>query len=175
MNTSQSIQNVNIIRHFIEEDGEFPNNRLLPLMVYQKALTILPQNPEKPVIEIFETNEWVNAWVNGIFEFHHYHSTAHEVLGVINGSARVQFGGPNGIGVLLEAGDVVVIPAGVAHKAIEIFDDFKCVGAYPEGQQPDLLKGGEKADAITTIKNLAMPIADPVYGTDGPLIMNWTL
>ena len=176
MQPTESIQNINIIRHLITEEGEFPNNGLIPLLVYQKALHI-SDIAEKEVMDLFETNDWANAWVDGVYDYHHYHSTAHEVLGIIKGSARIQFGGPSGIGVLLEKGDAVVIPAGVAHKAIEIFDDFTCIGAYPGGQSPDILKGkaGEKELAIKKIKELELPIADPVYGTDGPLLANWKL
>jgi uncharacterized protein YjlB len=177
MHPSSSIQNINIIRHLIDEDGEFPNNQLLPLIVYQKALSTGAADAKESIIELFETNEWIDAWVDGIYDYHHFHSTAHEVLGVISGSARVQFGGPNGIGILLEIGDAVVIPAGVAHKAIEIFDNFQCIGAYPAGQKPDILKGkpGEKEIAHQNVKAVGLPLADPIYGTDGPLILNWTL
>lgn len=176
MQTTESIQHINIIRHLIPEDGEFPNNGLMPLLVYQKVLHIYGK-AEKEVIDLFETNDWANAWVNGVYDYHHYHSLAHEVLGVIKGSARIQFGGPSGIGILLEKGDAIIIPAGVAHKAIEVFDDFTCIGAYPGGQSPDILTGkpGEKEMAIQKIKEVELPIADPVYGTDGPLLVNWKL
>jgi uncharacterized protein YjlB len=172
---AQAIQHVNIIRHLLIDDGTYPNNGLLPLLVYQKALQVPEVDPEKTIIEIFETNEWVNAWVNGVYDYHHYHSTAHEVLGVIRGSARVQFGGPEGTSILLETGDAVVIPAGVAHKAIDVYDEFTCIGAYPVGQQFNILTGekSEREKAIEEIKSLGLPLADPIYGTEGPLIINW--
>jgi uncharacterized protein YjlB len=34
--------------------------------------------------------------VDGIYPFHHFHSTAHEVLGIVAGSAVVVLGGPSG-------------------------------------------------------------------------------
>ncbi len=73
-------------------------------------------------------------WRNGIYGFHHYHSTAHEVLGVYAGWTDVQFGGQAGIGVRLEKNDVVLIPAGVAHKNLAQSTGFGIVGAYPRGQ-----------------------------------------
>ena len=39
---------------------------------------------------------WLGAWVDGIYAFHHFHSTAHEVLGIVAGSASVILGGPKG-------------------------------------------------------------------------------
>jgi hypothetical protein len=37
--------------------------------------------------ELFALNGWLGAWVNGVFSFHHFHSTAREVLGIVAGSA----------------------------------------------------------------------------------------
>jgi uncharacterized protein YjlB len=175
MKANEALQNINIIRHLIADDGTFPNNGLLPLLAYQKALELKGNDEGKKVIDFFETNGWVNAWENGVYDYHHYHSTAHEVLGIIQGSARIQFGGPGGIALLLEKGDVVVIPAGVAHKALDTYDQFKCVGAYPVGQKYDLKygKSEEREKSIENIKGLPLPDTDPVYGIDGPLIRNW--
>jgi long-chain acyl-CoA synthetase len=41
-------------------------------------------------------NGWSGTWRNGIYAFHHYHSTSHEVLGIAAGSAAVRFGGEGG-------------------------------------------------------------------------------
>lgn len=177
MEPVEAIQHVNIIRHFIPADGEFPNNALLPLLIYQQTLHIPEVNPDKIVRDFFETNDWNNAWTDGVYDYHHYHSTAHEVLGIIRGSARIQFGGPNGIAVLLEKGDAVVIPAGVAHKAIDVYDDFTCVGAYPSDQTYDIKTGkeGDLSEATENLRKVTLPIADPVYGTEGPLLTNWKM
>jgi uncharacterized protein YjlB len=177
MDPIEAIQRVNIIRHILKDDGTFPNNGLLPLMIYQRALQIPEHDAEKIITELFETNEWVNAWVDGVFDYHHYHSTAHEVLGVIRGSARILFGGPGGVALLVEQGDTIIIPAGVAHKAVDIYDDFTCIGAYPAGQDYDILTGkdGEHDKAVERIKTVELPLADPVYGTDGPLLTNWKI
>ena len=171
----EAIQKVNIIRHLLQDDGVYPNNALLPLIVYQKALLLPESDADKKLIDLLETNDWVDSWVDSIYDYHHYHSTAHEVLGAIEGSARVKFGGPNGPAILLEKGDVVVIPAGVAHKAIDLYDNFQCVGAYPSGQDFDIMadKPGQRERAIENIRELALPTSDPIYGLDGPLLTNW--
>lgn len=176
MELVELIQHVNIIRQTLPDDGTFPNNGLLPVLIYQKALHLPERDSGKTLKDLFETNGWVNAWENGVYGYHHYHSTAHEVLGVIVGSARIQFGGPSGISMLLEKGDAVVIPAGVAHKALDVYDDFKCIGAYPVGQQYDLMKGreGERELALYNIHRVPLPSTDPVYGIEGPLLQNWT-
>ncbi len=168
------IQHINIIRHLIPDDGKFPNNGLLPLIVYEGALLL---SNGKILEEIYESNRWVNSWQGGIFDFHHYHSTAHEVLGVIQGNARVQFGGESGISLSVKKGDVIIVPAGVAHKCIDCDEDFKVVGAYPEGQLRNILYGKEEERPIAdeNIKSLELPESDPVFGTDGPLLKNWAL
>lgn len=171
----QPIQKINIVRPLLTEDGAFPNNGLLPLMLYRQAVRIDDDKPADIVKEILETNSWTNSWVDGVYDYHHYHSTAHEVLVVIKGSAQVQFGGPNGITLTIEKGDVVIIPAGVAHKKIADTDGFVCMGAYPEGQEYDMNygKGGERPVTDENIKNVPLPENDPLYGNDGPLIKNW--
>lgn len=169
------VQHVNILRHLIPEEGDFPNNGLLPLMIYRNALQLPLNDRDKTVIETFESNGWINAWTNGIYNYHHYHSNTHEVLGIIQGSVRVQFGGPSGISLLLEEKDVVIIPAGVAHKSLSDDDEVVVVGAYPAGHTYDMNYGKkhERPRADSNIRNTPLPETDPVYGINGPLIKNW--
>ena len=160
----------------LDDDGNIPNN-VLPLLVYQSAfdLDALRRESATLVQEIFRANNWVGSWVNGVFSYHHYHSTAHEVLGCFSGSATVQFGGPNGVEVTVNTGDVIVIPAGVAHKNLGCSGDFGGVGAYPPGQQTDLLAGRacERPRADENIARVPLPATDPVFGGDGPLLREW--
>ncbi len=175
MSSIEAIQHVNIIRHNLPDDGTYPNNALHPLVIYKGAIRLSEKNPDREVKALLKTNNWHNAWTNGIYEYHHYHSITHEVLAVIQGSARVQFGGPSGVTLLVDKGDVIIIPAGVAHKAIELFDDFKVVGAYPSGMDYDVLTEKDNREkAIENIKSVKLPDRDPVYGEGGPLLSNWT-
>jgi uncharacterized protein YjlB len=169
------IQQLNIIRNIIAEDGPFPNNNLLPLMLFRQAVAIEDEDSAGTVKELLETNRWTDSWVNGIYGEHHFHSTAHEVLVAMRGSARVQFGGPNGIILTFEKGDVVVIPAGVSHCRVDKEDGFSCLGAYPEGQHYDINygKAAERPRADENIRKVPLPENDPVYGNDGPLLKNW--
>jgi uncharacterized protein YjlB len=170
-------QSPEIISEILVDDGTFPNNDKLPLMVYKNAIAIPTQDPAGAVERIFRENEWGNSWRNGIYTYHHYHSTAHEVLGIYGGTVTVQLGGPNGIIVEGAAGDVIIIPAGVAHKNLGSSGDFRCVGAYPPGQDWDMNYGkpGERPKADQNIAKVPLPNNDPVYGADGPLIKGWSI
>ena len=97
------------------DDGIVPNNAALPLVVYRGALA---ESADRAGAceRLFAQNGWGGGWRNGIYADHHYHSTAHEALGIARDNARVRLGGAGGPVVELNAGDVVVIPAGIAHK-----------------------------------------------------------
>ncbi|MBA2250231.1 MAG: cupin domain-containing protein [Chitinophagaceae bacterium] len=165
-----------VIRHILHDDGRFPNSSLF-VLIYKNAF-YLPEEEAASVIEgTFKNNDWGNLWRNGIYDYHHFHSNTHEVLGVYEGETTVQLGGPNGISEKLERGDVIIIPAGVAHKNIEAGKDFKCVGAYPEGKDFDIKKGDptERPEADKNINEVLLPENDPVYGETGLLMLNWEM
>ena len=94
---------------------------------------------------MFALNGWGGSWRDGIYPFPHYHSTAHEVLGICRGEAKVRFGGDTGIVLAVRAGDVVVIPAGVGHQNLGASADLLVVGAYPRGQSWDLAAAAPKS------------------------------
>ena len=116
-----------------------------------------------------------NHWRNGVYSYHHYHSEAHEALGVYQGRAKVQFGGPNGHVIEIKAGDAAVLPAGTTHKLIDSSSDFALVGAYPSGQRPDMCYGkpGERPGADERIAEVPMPSTDPVTCAGGGLLDAW--
>ncbi|MBA2693272.1 MAG: cupin domain-containing protein [Rubrobacter sp.] len=160
---------------FFEDDGKIPNNPELPLLLYPGVLEDDELDP-LACKKLLAENGWTGAWVNGVFSYHHYHSTAHEVLAVVGGSARITFGGEAGETVEVEAGDIVAIPAGVGHFNAGSSADFTIVGAYPEGQSWDLLTGepDERPKALENIRNVPLPNTDPLFGSDGPLVRRWS-
>lgn len=160
--------------HFTD-DARIPNSPL-PLLLYPKALSTEDLEPAR-VKSLLAANDWRGAWVNGVFPFHHYHSTSHEVLIVVGGSASITFGGEDGETVEVEAGDTVVIPAGVGHRNVGSSRDFRVVGAYPEGRAYDTLTGepDERPEALENIRNVPPPKSDPLYGEAGPLFGIWNI
>jgi uncharacterized protein YjlB len=159
----------------LPDDGLFANNPVLPLLLYPGVFLPFGDDPATDVEARFSQNGWPAAWRNGIYARHHYHSEAHEALGVCHGRAKVQFGGPAGPIIEIKAGDAAVLPAGTAHKRIEASEDFGVVGAYPPGQQPDMCCGrlGEYQEAVRRIALVPVPAADPVLGLVGGIVDLW--
>lgn len=157
-----------------DDDGRIPNSPL-PLLLYAGAIASETDDLAGALEQRFADNGWGGGWRNGIFPFHHYHSTSHEVLGIARGSARVRFGGENGPIVEVTAGDVVVIPAGVGHKNEGSSPDLLVIGAYPEGRDYDLCRGepGERPRVLESIAAVPLPTSDPLYGSGGPLLGQW--
>ena len=165
-----------VVAYPLADDGTFPNNARLPLLAYPGALRLPDRDPAAAIEALLHVNGWGGSWRNGVYGFHHYHSTAHEVLAAYAGSAKVQLGGEDGVVVSIARGDVVVIPAGVAHKNLGSSRDFRLVGAYPQGQYPDMNYGkdGERPRADLKIAAVPLPAMDPIYGALGPLVERWT-
>lgn len=160
---------------FFKDDGIIPNSKF-PLLIYKHVFAHDKSDPDS-IIEYFANRGWTNAWDNGVFDYHHYHSVTHEVLGVHSGYATVKFGGEQGQEVSVEEGDVIVIPAGVGHKCISASDDFGVIGAYPDGRDYDIRKGddGDRPDADENIAKVPIPENDPVYGKMQGLVTLWKL
>jgi uncharacterized protein YjlB len=185
-------------QHFlIIEADTSPNNGELPLILYKAAVQFGDKEPESVFEEIFWGNAWADGFRDGTFPFHHYHSAAHEVVGVARGRAVLQFGGPTGPVVEVKAGDAAVIPAGVVHRRIDDAPGFSVVGAYPHHQVPDCCVLSESdariaevhPDAVdlvvkfigetalaaikASISATVLPETDPLSGTGGPIADLW--
>lgn len=156
------------------DDGDIPNSRY-PLIVYGGAIDPSAGDPAVAFETVFGGNGWGSGWRNGIFPFHHYHSTAHEVLGIARGEAEVRFGGEAGETLRVRAGDAVLIPAGVGHKRLSASPDLLVIGAYPPGQRADLMREGaeDKAAIRARIAAVGFPASDPLAGGDGPMFVAW--
>jgi uncharacterized protein YjlB len=160
--------------HFAD-DGSIPNNPL-PFLVYKRALELAEAKDPAAVFEkLFAAHRWGESWRNGVYDFVHYHSQIHEVLGIARGTARLRFGGKKGEVLDVAAGDVAVLPAGTGHQKLSASADFLVVGAYPPDGTYDLCRGGaaDHAKALATIPNVPVPNTDPVFGPDGPLVKLW--
>jgi uncharacterized protein YjlB len=171
------IQDKKVISKLLKDDGTFPNNDRLPVLIYKNVVELKGDNDPEAFEKVFEKNDWSNSWRNGIFDYHHYHSTTHEVLGIYAGTAEVQLGGENGFTAKLEKGDVIVIPGGVAHMNLNSSSDFACVGAYPDGRDYDMNYGKpeEREKAFQMLVLIPLPTADPVFGKQGKLFEYWDI
>lgn len=150
--------------------GRVPNSRF-PVLIHRGAVTADPDaDPASAFEDLFRRHDWLNNWrYPGIYDYYHFHSTSHEVLGVARGRMTLRLGGEGGSDVNLTAGDVLVMPAGVSHIYLHGSDDIQVVGGYPDGRDWDLMRDeyvteAEWRGAIKLIMSLPIPSQDPVTG-----------
>ena len=97
----------------------------------------------------------------------------------------------------VQAGDAVLIPAGVAHARLDDEPGYVSIGAYPPGQQPDLCVLSDQDAAVSdarddtegltlkvvgqaetpairaSIATVPLPATDPLAGASGPVATLW--
>lgn len=162
---------------YLPENEPYPNNSL-PVLYYEDVLsnTLDVDFNANDVIKLFENNGYTHGWKGIIEDRHHFHSHVHEALAVTKGEVTVQLGGPNGEIQTLRQGDVVLLPAGVAHKRLDGSENFEVVGAYPSNGQNLDMQYGDASDykgIKENIANVDRPLTDPVTGNPGDLDENW--
>jgi uncharacterized protein YjlB len=170
---SNSLTLVEPQKFLFKDDGQIPNSKF-PLLLYKNVFAQRGDEGAEWLEKQFAKNNWTNSWRNGVYSFHHYHSTSHEVLGVYSGSALLHLGGEQGQKVKVTAGDIIVIPAGVGHKNLGS-DGLGIVGAYPDGRSWDVNRGlpGERPQTDKNIAALPIPARDPLQGKDSGVTKIW--
>jgi uncharacterized protein YjlB len=160
-----------------KDDGETPNNVRFPMILYRSPVKLRHGfDPAAILEELFEANGWKESWRDGMYDFLHFHTHTHEVLGIACGTVSAEFGGSKGKALDLKAGDVVILPAGTGHRRLKASKDLLIVGAYPANSgNYDEPKPADvsHSEALASIARVRVPRADPVYGKDGPLKRLW--
>lgn len=174
MKTASS-DSAQVIAHRLAPAGAIPNHPRWPLLLYPGAVALEGADLAAIFEALFDRNRWPAAWRNGVHPYQHFHSNAHEALGVYSGEVTVQFGGEAGVVVTARPGDVIVLPAGTGHRKLASRGKLGVVGAYPAGQSPDLClpqlsNGRRDAQAVLAVP---LPECDPVQGAGGALFSHW--
>ena len=156
--------------------GIVPNNPKFPVAIYRGAVKLseLRFDPAVVIDSLFEANDWGKSWRDTVYDFVHYHSQIHEVMGVARGNATLEFGGIKGRKVSVNPGDIVLLPAGTGHRLIEASRNFQVVGAYPpDGTYDECTDSRDRAGATKRIAKVRKPKSDPIFGKGGPLVKEW--
>jgi uncharacterized protein YjlB len=155
----------------LKPNGWMPNNTL-PVLLYRNALPASADLASE-MERLFTANGWPPQWRNGVYSFHHYHSTAHEVLGFAAGHANLILGGEGGTPITVHAGDIAALPTGTGHCRITASADFLVIGAYPPGENWDICRTAPTPEMQERMRHVAFPPSDPVTGASGPLPAIW--
>lgn len=177
VNPSSAIE---VSQHLIPAWHSIPNTSIQnkPLLIYHSAFK-KGITASQISAHLENVNVVAPQWQYTMYKQSHFHSTTHEVLSVASGRARLCFGGednPGRIEPVVRAGDVIIVPAGVAHRLLEDQSGssgggYAMVGSYPRGKQWDMCYGAEDEDEAQLKKNISHLEwfdQDPIYGPDGP-------
>ncbi|KAK3054634.1 hypothetical protein LTR09_004363 [Extremus antarcticus] len=142
------------------------------LLLSRTSPSATPTIPPAQVHNLYARNGWKTQWIfrYGHTQTSHYHSRAHECMCVLTGSARIRFGVADtsedleasthgaafeggGVEVEAKAGDVFVIPAGVAHKTFDTLPEAEFVLLTPGGAHRI---GGEGEDARKVLDGVVL-------------------
>ncbi|CAM1508391.1 Fc.00g052390.m01.CDS01 [Cosmosporella sp. VM-42] len=161
---------------------EFVPNNKLPVLVYR---SVLPQpHNEETATEFVQGNGWLKGGTWGAIPRHHFHPNTHECYAVFRGSSTLLIGvGPlenqsKGTAIRMDAGDVIILPAGVAHCSKDFQDDYRYIGAYPEGApkwRNEFCRDQEQCQTLRAeAEAVPVPDWDPVGGHEGHLHRLWS-
>ncbi|MBO9413524.1 MULTISPECIES: cupin domain-containing protein [unclassified Ruegeria] len=147
-------------------EGMIPNSRF-PLLIHRGAI---PGGGVDGVKARFRANGWGNNWeYPGVYEYPHFHSTSHECLGCAQGWMEFNLSVEGWTRVRIEAGDVIVMPAGVSHEMVGRSDDIMMCGGYAGGRDWDNIQEAFLTPemfqaAAKRIMMLPIPDKDPATG-----------
>lgn len=163
--------------HQIPAFGRIPNTSIQkkPMMIHRSAFHT-SASASTMESHLSAVGVVTQQWRYTMYSQSHFHSTAHEALCVAHGMAKLCFGGkdnPKKVEPVLEKGDVMVVPAGVAYRLLEdIEGGFNMVGwRYPKGKNWDMCYGNKgEEEEVKGIWALGWFERDPTYGDEGPAL-----
>ncbi|GME45579.1 hypothetical protein GTA08_BOTSDO04745 [Neofusicoccum parvum] len=167
-------------KYSVKPNAHCPNSSF-PILVYRGVLP----NPldEASTSEFLQRNQWEKKGTWGAITTKHFHPNTHECYGIFQGSSELVLGEGGldeggGVRFTVGAGDVVVVPAGVAHASISSGGGYKYIGVYPRGSPKwrnewGKREVGEGDPLFDEIKAVPVPECDPVWGRNGPLLKIW--
>jgi uncharacterized protein YjlB len=165
----------NVAGFVLEDDGAFPSS-ILPVILYRREVNLAGTRPGDLAEDLLCRHGWSGKWQNGIYNFRHFHSNAHEALIIARGYVKVGLGGNEGPAFDLSAGDAVVLPAGTGHVNLGSSEDLLVVGGYPPGQEKYDIHKGDPAEHEAMLKNIRavpLPVSDPVRRSGGVVMELW--
>ena len=170
------LKDLHVESHQIPSFGRLPNTSIQqkPLLIYRSAFH--PGTSASAMESHLNTVGAVELqWRYTMYSASHFHSTTHEVLCVYAGEAKLCFGGednPKRVEPMVERGDVLVVPAGTAHRLMKDLEGgFSMVGSYPKGKSFDMCYGkADEEEKVKGIEKLGWFERDPIYGEEGPVL-----
>jgi uncharacterized protein YjlB len=104
-------------KFYFEKAADVPNSTL-PVLLYRSVLQLHAAGKANAFRERFKGAGWTVIWTDTIYDYTHFHSNAHEVLGIAEGKVTLRLDGEEGSLLRLKAGDMLVLPAGVGHRRL---------------------------------------------------------
>src|SRR3546814_8790867 len=138
----------------------------LSVEVYRGAVRAEGEKAPQAFETLFADHDWPPQFRSTICDYHHYHSTTQEALGVFAGVARLALGGPGGRIIEVRAGDALLLPVGTGHCRIDGSDDFAVVGAYPAGSEWDICTEAATSETFDRMLRVPIPERNPLTGTE---------
>ncbi|OQV03215.1 hypothetical protein CLAIMM_08289 [Cladophialophora immunda] len=203
---------VEVKKYYLSPTSLMPNSPY-PLLHYPRLLADKAECDAAKIQDLFSGNGWQIQWIwrYGPTQTSHYHSKTHECMAVLSGSATIRFGVADtssdldasthgsakedgGVELHAEAGDVFIIPAGMAHKTFDTvpsaelklltpgdghridaedvnqalkdieISGFTMMGAYPQHGVWDFAVGGDHSGEFEKVWSVPKPENDPVLG-----------
>jgi len=128
---------------WFDKGDDVPNSNL-PVLIFRSVLAPGARDKANVFRERFRRSQWSGLWTDPIFDYTHFHSNAHEVLGIAEGKVTV----PTGCGAFPRQYDRRGVPVNTNTAAARAgaetrfngvhFTTMPRGGHFPAYEQPQL-------------------------------------